>query len=74
MNIFLNKKILIYGLGKTGRSALEFLKKELNHQMSSILLPKNFTLPQLQKLYENVLDKKIDKRNFRKQILKEKRR
>ena len=28
MNIFLNKKILIYGLGKTGRSALEFLKKK----------------------------------------------
>ena len=26
MNIFLNKKILIYGLGKTGLSALEFLK------------------------------------------------
>ncbi len=28
LNIFLNKKILIYGLGKTGRSALEFLKKK----------------------------------------------
>jgi len=26
LNIFLNKKILIYGLGKTGLSALEFLK------------------------------------------------
>jgi 8-oxo-dGTP diphosphatase len=52
-------------------SALAFLKKELNHEMSSILLPKNFTLPQLQKLYEDVLDKKFDKRNFRKQILKE---
>lgn len=52
-------------------SALSFLKKELNHEMSSILLPKNFTLPQLQKLYEDVLDKKFDKRNFRKQILKE---
>ena len=26
MNIFLNKKILIYGLGKTGLSVLEFLK------------------------------------------------
>ena len=28
MNIFLNKKILIYGLGKTGLSALEFLKNK----------------------------------------------
>jgi 8-oxo-dGTP diphosphatase len=52
-------------------TALGFLKKELNHQISSILLPKNFTLPQLQKLHEDILDKKIDKRNFRKQILKE---
>ena len=26
MNIFLNKKILIYGLGKTGISTLKFLK------------------------------------------------
>ncbi|MCS5663217.1 MAG: NUDIX hydrolase [Flavobacteriales bacterium] len=52
-------------------AAMEFMKKELNHKMSSILLPKNFTLPQLQKLYEDVLDKKIDKRNFRKQILRE---
>jgi len=51
--------------------ALKYLKKELNHELSSILLPKNFTLPQLQKLYEDILGKKIDKRNFRKQILKE---
>ena len=28
MNIFLNKKILIYGLGKSGISAFEFLKKK----------------------------------------------
>ena len=35
-------------------TAINFLKKELNHQMSSILLPKNFTLPQLQRLHENI--------------------
>ncbi len=33
------------------------------------LLPKNFTLPQLQKLYEIVLNRSLDKRNFRKKIL-----
>lgn len=32
------------------------------------LLPKKFTLTQLQKLYEIVFDRKFDKRNFRKKI------
>lgn len=34
------------------------------------LLPKKFTLTQLQKLYEIVLDRTLDKRNFRKKILR----
>ncbi|MEL6554711.1 MAG: NUDIX domain-containing protein [Cyanobacteria bacterium J06621_11] len=34
------------------------------------LLPKTFTLSQLQQLYEQVLERKLDKRNFRKKILK----
>ena len=29
-NIFLNKKILIYGLGKSGTSAYKFLKDKAN--------------------------------------------
>jgi len=33
------------------------------------LLPTQFTLSQLQKLYETVLDRSLDKRNFRKKIL-----
>ena len=33
------------------------------------LLPNQFTLSQLQKLYETVLDRSLDKRNFRKKIL-----
>lgn len=33
------------------------------------LLPKDFTLTQLQKLYETVLDRQLDKRNFRKKLL-----
>ncbi len=33
------------------------------------LLPDKFTLSQLQTLYENVFQKKLDKRNFRKKIL-----
>lgn len=34
------------------------------------LLPEKFTLSQLQTLYELILDKKLDKRNFRKNIKK----
>lgn len=34
------------------------------------LLPEKFTLPQLQTLYEEVLGRKLDKRNFRKKIQK----
>jgi len=34
------------------------------------LLSKKFTLPQLQRLYEEILGHEIDKRNFRKKVLK----
>jgi len=33
------------------------------------LLPKKFTIPQLQRLYEELFQKKIDTRNFRKKLL-----
>lgn len=33
------------------------------------LLPQKFTLTQLQRMYEKILEQKIDKRNFRKKIL-----
>lgn len=36
------------------------------------LLPEKFTLSQLQTLYEAILDRSLDKRNFRKKVLKEK--
>lgn len=34
------------------------------------LLPESFTLTELQRIYEIILDKTLDKRNFRKKILK----
>ena len=34
------------------------------------LLPEKFTLSQLHKLYESILDKPLDKRNFRRKIQK----
>lgn len=33
------------------------------------LFPKNFTLPEIQKVYEAILDKTFDRRNFRKKLL-----
>ena len=49
--------------------AIQFLRKEINQEVTSGLLPRKFTLSQLQELYEIILDEKLDKRNFRKQII-----
>lgn len=49
--------------------AVDFLRKEIDSEVTSELLPKKFTLSQLQELYEIILDEKLDKRNFRKQII-----
>ena len=52
-------------------SALQMLRHELMaDHIGFELLPEKFTLSQLQKLYEIILDKKLDKRNFRKNILR----
>ncbi|MEP7107926.1 MAG: hypothetical protein ABI760_08085 [Ferruginibacter sp.] len=37
-----------------------------NEPIGYNLLPQNFTLPELQTLYEVILDKKLDQRNFTK--------
>ena len=51
--------------------AFETLQEQLESQHISFeLLPKKFTLTQLQALYEIVLNKKLDKRNFRKNVKK----
>ena len=52
------------------RFALNQLKFKLKHQPIGFeLLPERFSLSQLQHLYEAVLEKPLDKRNFRKKIL-----
>lgn len=51
-------------------AALERLRGKVRYQPIGFeLLPRKFTLSQLQKLYEIVLDRELDKRNFRKKIL-----
>jgi 8-oxo-dGTP diphosphatase len=49
--------------------AIQFLRTEINHEVTLELLPRKFTLSQLQELYEIILNEKLDKRNFRKQII-----
>jgi 8-oxo-dGTP diphosphatase len=51
--------------------ALKALKKKIQtHPIGFELLPKKFTLSQLQKLYETIIGHALDKRNFRRQIIK----
>ena len=50
--------------------AIEYLREQLDHQILTNLLPLKFTLYQLQILYEILLDQKLDKRNFRKNVSK----
>lgn len=51
-------------------AAIEQLKKDiLNSNILKSLFPNGITIPELQKTYEAILDKKFDRRNFRKKIL-----
>lgn len=50
--------------------ALQRLKGKVRYQPIGFeLLPPKFTLTQLQRLYEVILERELDKRNFRKKIL-----
>jgi 8-oxo-dGTP diphosphatase len=52
------------------KTAVERLRGKVRYQPIGFeLLPRKFTLSQLQGLYEKVLDTTLDKRNFRKKIL-----
>ena len=43
--------------------------KIINSNILKILFPSDFTLPELQKVYEQVLDKPLDRINFRKKFI-----
>jgi 8-oxo-dGTP diphosphatase len=50
--------------------ALCVLRTQLRHGPVGInMFPKTFTLPELQRLYEGVLDRQLDRRNFQKKML-----
>jgi len=46
-----------------------FKSKIVNSNILKILFPSDFTLPELQKIYEQILNKKLDRRNFRKKLI-----
>lgn len=52
--------------------ALDVLRKVLvNEDIACHLMPKTFTMPQLHRLYEQILGKKLDRRNFARKMLAE---
>jgi ADP-ribose pyrophosphatase YjhB (NUDIX family) len=59
---FDHKKILDYAVGRL-RNKIEWTT------VGYELLPKKFTLSELQRVYEIILQRPVDKRNFRKKIL-----
>ena len=49
---------------------VEYLKKKIiNSNVLKSLFPSDFTLPELQNVYEQILGKKLDRRNFRKKFI-----
>ncbi|MBT1688253.1 NUDIX hydrolase [Dawidia soli] len=61
---------LIYDHNAILDKALETLRMRLNdYPVGLNLLPARFTMPELQRLYETILDTPLDRRNFQKKML-----
>jgi len=61
---------LAFDHAKILRTGLERLRAKLGYSTVGFeLLPRQFTLTELQALYEAILERPLDKRNFRKKIL-----
>jgi len=61
---------LAYDHSEIIEDSLKNLKKRIiNSDILENLFPKKFTLPEIQKAYEAILEKTFDRRNFRKKLL-----
>ena len=61
---------LPYDHNKIVKFGFEYLKHKVRHEpLGFNLLPKKFTLHQIQKLYEAILETALDKPNFRRKLL-----
>jgi hypothetical protein len=62
---------LPYDHNKILKDGIKHLKHKVRHEPIGFnLLPRKFTLHQLQELYEAVLETKLDKPNFRRKLMK----
>ena len=62
---------MVYDHGSILLDAINHLKKELlDIELMKKFFKSDFTLSELQSLFEQILDKKLDRRNFRKKIIK----
>ena len=62
---------LPYDHDKILKTGFDYLKHKVRHEpLGFNLLPKKFTLHQIQKLYEAILETALDKPNFRRKLLK----
>lgn len=61
---------MVYDHHQILEKAIEALRIDLySHPVGYNLLPRKFTMPELQRLYETILGKGIDRRNFQKKML-----
>lgn len=61
---------LAYDHNEILKCAFEKLKKRIKEtDLLSHLYPNGFTMPEIQKIYESILNKEFDRRNFRKKLL-----
>lgn len=52
------------------KKTMEYLRKKIiNSNILKSLFPSDFTLPEIQKVYEQILGKTFDRRNFRKKFI-----
>jgi 8-oxo-dGTP diphosphatase len=65
-----NLPVLMFDHDLMIEKALSTIRTQIKYQPIGLnLLPDKFTLPELQKLYETILGRTIDRRNFQKKIL-----
>jgi len=60
---------LLFDHNEMIETAIQTLRKEIKNQPVGNLLPAKFTLGEIQKLYETILNKQFDRRNFHKLLM-----